>query len=158
MAVLQLKATEADPANRTHAAEVHGKLRIMTFHLPAVAVAGDIGTTIDLGTLPAGKVKVLTSMSKIKASAFGAARTLEIGHPAYQKRDSASEPFEAADDNAFSSVALNVAAATNDLPMDATQLDFDLYSKNGVLVQAVVKGGTIPVGATLEGFIVYATE
>lgn len=157
MAILALKSTEA-AAERTNAMENTGKLRIMSFHLPATAVLGDIGTTIDLGYLPPGRVKVLPSLSKIKASAFGAARTLEIGHTAYQKRDSASETFEAADDNAFTSVALNVAAATNDLPMDATQLDFDLYSKNGVLVQAVVKGGTIPAGATLEGFVIFITE
>lgn len=158
MAVLALAALEAADGYRGSQFEAHAKLRVMPFTFPAITAAGDIGTTIDLGILPPGRVRVYPSLSKLKASAFGAARTLEIGHTAYQKRDSAVETFEPADDNAFTATALDVSAATNDLKLDASQLSFDLYSKKGVAVQAVVKGGTIPIGATAEGYLVYSYE
>lgn len=157
MAVQAFQANEAVDGYRGSYNDGHSKMRLMPFSFTA-GVAGDAGTTIDLGTLPPGRVRVLPAKSRIKADAFGAARTLKIGHTAYQKRDSASEAFEGADDDAFTSVALDVSGATNNLAFDNTQLMFDLYSKSGVLVQALVGGGTIPQGTKIEGYVAYLYE
>lgn len=134
--------------------EDHGKIRFASFEMPPITVASDAGSTIDLVKLPAGRVRVLPSFSRVQTSAFGASRVLDIGHTAYLSADATTE---AADDDAFTPTALDISSATADLKL-GTALDFDLYSKAGVLVQALVSGGTIPIGATLKGFIAYVYE
>ena len=44
--------------------------------------------------------------------------------------------------------------------LDITSADKTQYfaSRNGIVVKAVVAGGTIPVGATLSGYILYSVE
>lgn len=154
MAVLALKTTELDPTNqRVYPIADHGKFRIQFFSLPAVAVAGDIGTTIDLCDLPPGRVRVLPNASRITHSAWGASRTLALGHTAYYSADATQE---AADPDAFFA-ALDVSSAGAALAW-STVLKYDIYSKSGVRIQAIVAGGTIPIGATLSGYVAYIYE
>lgn len=154
MAVLALQSVQKVDGYRKRPTEDHGKLRIQYFEVTAVAVAGDIGTTIDLCRLPAGAVRVIPHLSRLSVSAFGASRTLSIGHLAYAKKDDGTQ--EAANPTAFVN-ALDVSSAVTANVL-GTGLAYDLYSKAGVDIQASVAGGTIPVNATLEGFIVYVYE
>lgn len=154
MAVLALTSTQKTDDYRKRPTEDHGKFRIQYFDLPAVAVAGDIGTTIGLCKLPAGQVRVIPHLSRLTTSAWGASRTLSIGHLAYAKRDDGTT--EAANPTAFVS-ALDVSSAVTAQAL-GTALKYDLYSKGGVDIQASVAGGTIPVGATMSGFFVYIYE
>jgi len=156
MSVLALNSDEMTEGYRGRPINDHGKIRVQYFNVPAVAVAGDIASTIELCELPPGKVRVIPALSKFNNSAWGAARTLDIGHRTYQKRDSASETFEAEDADAFVAAA-DVSAVGEGRGFDSIT-KFDLYSKAGVNVFATVAGGTIPVGATLSGFIAYVTE
>lgn len=156
MAVLALKSAELDVDYRKYPVNDHGKFRIQYFSVPAVAVAGDANTTIDLCMLPPGRVRVVPNLSRLTNSAFGVGRTLDIGHTAYASRDSGAGDAEAADVDAFAD-GLDMATAATAVAF-GTALKYDIYSKSGVLVQATVLGGTIPVGATLSGFIVYIYE
>lgn len=156
MAVLALTSEQLVEDYRKTPIEDHGKFRIQYFSLAAVAVAGDIGTTIDLVKLPPGRTRVLPNASRITTSAFGADRTLSIGHTAYQSRDSGQAVPEPANATAFVN-AMSVASAVNAAPF-STVLKYDIYSKEQVLVQASVAGGTIPVAATLSGYIAYIYE
>jgi hypothetical protein len=133
----------------------HGKLRIQFFDLPATSVAGDAGTTIDLCKLPFGRQRILPSMSRLKHSAFGSSRTLKVGHLAYSKTD---DSIEGADDDALTPSPIDVSSAGNNVVLSASLLKFDIFSKAGVTIQALVEGGTIPLGATLSGYIVYVSE
>lgn len=156
MAVEALKTTEQTDPYRGKPVNDHGKLRIQYFNLPATTVAGDANSTIDLCELPFGEIRVIPALSRITHSAFGAGRTLDVGHLEYQKRDDPSADLEAYDQDAFID-GLDVAAAGAGVAF-GTGIDFDIYSKSGVTVQAKVLGGTIPVGATVSGFIVYVYE
>lgn len=156
MAVEALKSTEKTAGYRGKPVNDHGKLRIQHFTLPATTVAGDANSTIELCQLPPGEVRILPALSKIEHSAFGAGRTLDVGHRKYQKRGDPAEDLEAEDPDAFID-GLDVAAAGADVAF-GTGLGFDVFSTGGVNVFATVLGDTIPVGATVSGYIVYIHE
>lgn len=139
-------------------AENVAKVRIARIDFTQV-VAGDIGSTVDLCKLPAGKLRLLGDMSLIAVSAFGSSRTLAIGWTAYTGADgTTSNSATPAGLNAATSVAsataLQVGSAAV-LGNDQTKL-FD--SASGVLIQAIVAGGTIPDGATITGYVAYAKD
>lgn len=154
MAVLALKTLEQADDYRGKSINDHSKLRVQYANLPAVVVAGDIGTTIELCQLPPGPVRIIPELSRLKVSAFGAARTLSIGHKAYIKGDSGTTE-EAESANALAN-ALDVSAAVT-VKLGAS-LHYDMYSKDGIVVFATVAGGTIPVGATVELMLAYSYE
>lgn len=157
MAVLEISSYQVLPADqyRKYPIDEHGKLRANWFTLPPVTVAGDAGSTFLLTELPPGRVRILPHLSRISASAWGAARTLALGHKAYATRppDNTDEP-----DNptAFAS-AIDVSAATNSIVW-STVLKYDVFSLAGVTVYGTVGGGTIPVGATLSGYVMFLYE
>lgn len=161
MAVLTLTSTEMDGTTRKRPFDEHGKLRFNRFALPAVAVAGDALTTIDLCKLPPGAVRILPWLSRIEVSAFGSSRVLDVGHRAYSKRpagtDTAANEIEAEDDDAFIA-DLDVSSAVALSAWSATVEKFDIYSRDGVTIFAKVAGGTIPVGATILGYVAYLYE
>ena len=159
MAVLALTSIQKDGVTRKYPTDKHGKLRMDYFEIVPVVVFGDIGTTIELCDLPPGRVRLLPWESRIKTSAFGAARTLSIGHRAYQKIDPTTitvtdEPESV---NAFVS-ALDVSAAVNNVAWGATVVKYDMFSKAGITIFATVAGGTIPVAATVQGLVAYIYE
>lgn len=161
MAVLQLTSTQMDGVTRKRPIDEHGKLRFVYFALPAVAVAGDINTTIDLAKLPPGATRIMPWLSRIKVSAWGASRTLSLGHHSYSKRPSGTDTManetEAESANAFIS-ALDVSSAVALSAWSATVEKYDIYSRTEVVLFATVAGGTIPVGATLSGYCAYLYE
>lgn len=158
MAVSNENSTQYELQNDNQSAlnaPAHGKLRVLSFE-HTQAVAGDAGSVTTLIKLPAGKIRVLTNLSKIEHSAFGSSRTLGVGFAAYTNEAGTDV---AADPDYFAS-AVNVAAAgTFVLDESATPaLSQELDSKQGIVVNATVAGGTIPAGATLKGYILYVVE
>lgn len=159
MAVLALNSTQKDGTTRKRPFDTNAKLRFAYFALPAVAVAGDIGTTIELADLPPGAVRLLPWLSRLTTSAFGASRTLSIGHRAYAKADG---NFGATTDEAEAAAAfvsaLDVSSAVANTAWSSTVQKYDMFSKAGVTLFATVAGGTIPVNATLSGLVAYLYE
>jgi len=124
---------------------------VQEFNLPTVAVAGDIGTTIRLFKIPPGIYRFHRQPSFVTASAFGAARTLDIGWEAYVDKDGTAVAVSAAGLNS----AIDVSAATITTPTKlgvalATEYK-DFESRDGVWIYATLAGGTIPTTATLTG-------
>ena len=157
MAVLALKSIQETPGVRKRPIDDHGKLRFEYFELAPVAVAGDANTTIDLCELPPGAVRILPFMSRIKTSAFGASRTLDIGHRAYAKADYVNGGSDEPENEVAFVTAKDVSAqVANDAW--STVLKYDVFSKAGVMIFAKVEGGTIPVAATLSGLVAYIYE
>jgi hypothetical protein len=131
----------------------HGNVRCMTFEFTQGAAAGDATSTQTLIKLPAGKIRVLTNLSKIAFSAFGALRTLNVGYTAFENQDGTAV---AADADFFASAVDVSAAGTAVLDESTTpDLSHELDSKDGIVVQSAVAGGTIPAGATVKGYIMY---
>lgn len=148
----------ASPPVKIPVYEQGGKERIFYFNHAQVG-AGDAGSTVDLVTLPPGKWRLCKNMSHVSCSAFGASRTLDIGYTAYTAGDGSAVSAGAdkiLDGGDVSAIAtLTGGAGTNALTVDPTIL-FD--SKTGVLLQAVVAGGTIPDAATLKGYFTVVHE
>lgn len=155
MAVEQFKTKQETEGYRGRPLDDHGKLRIQFFELDATTVAGDAGTTVDLCTLPPGAVRIIPTLCRISHSDMGASRTFALGHRAYMKRPAGND-VEAEDlDALLASIAATPARASGTL-LSADH--FDVYSLDGVTLTLQVNGGTMPVGATVSGFIVYAYE
>lgn len=142
---------------RSYPVDDHAKLRFQYFTVPAVTVAGDADSIARLCILPPGRVRVLPNHSRISTSAFGASRTLDLGHAAYQKRDDADPTLlEAINYTAFIT-DMDISAIVNAAAF-STALKYDLYSKGGVEILARVQGGTWPIGGTISGLLAYLYE
>lgn len=109
--------------------------------------AGAIGSTVALRKMPAGRVRILGTMSRVNNSAFGASRTLGVGHTGYQGVDGVAVA-------AAASLLLSAGdvAAAGGLPLVGFPV---IESMAGFTLLATVAGGTIPDAATLEGVIAY---
>jgi hypothetical protein len=151
-----LDATQVQDGARPYPIDEHGKVRIARFDVPALAAALSANDTIGLCYLPMGRKLVLPNQSFITHSAFGASRTLDIGHVAYARRNQAQAAQEAEDPDAFAD-GLDVSGAGTGVAFGSV-IDFEMFSQDRVLVFATVLGGTMPVGATLSGIITYVHE
>lgn len=105
------------------------------------AAAGDATSTMDLLYLPAGKYRIVGRNSYIRFSAFGASRTLSVGHTGYTTHEGTPVGASA---NVFAS-AVDVSAAGSAALLADTLID----TRVPVKVQASVAGGTIPAAATI---------
>lgn len=163
MAVTTQKSTQetnrtATPVTPAEAYDYHGKLRFAYFSFTQSG-AGDANSLANLVTLPPGKVRLLKTKSEFVCSAFGAARTLDIGYLAHTKLDgtAVNASIDTILDGGDVSAAAKLicGAGTNALGTDPTIL-FD--SKEGVTIQAKCLGDTLPDAATLKGFMAYVVE
>lgn len=141
---------------RKYPIDDHGKLRYQYFSVPALTVALAANDQIDLCDLPPGRVRILPFLSRISTSAFGAGRTLDLGHRAYNARPVGTIDPEAEDGDALID-GLDVSAAVNAAAF-STSLKFDMYSVQEKRIFATVLGGTMPIGATLAGMLAYLYE
>lgn len=133
-----------------------GKLRMSYFSLPATTVTGDDGSSVNLVRLPQGKIRFWPTLSLIKVSALGASRVMDLGYRAFRKEDGASPGTdEAALLNAFLNDR-DVSGAT--AAAFGLAVKYDFFSRAGVTLCALVAGGTIPIGATMEGFACYTQD
>ncbi len=129
-----------------------GKLRFFGFAFTQGAAAGDATSIQRLVKLPPGKWRVILAMSRITNSAFGAARTLDLGWEAYIDQDGnavAVDPNGLDDGNDVS--AASSFNPTGTVGEDETIL---LSSKSGVVITAQVNDGTIPIAATINGYFI----
>jgi hypothetical protein len=149
-------AARSTPGTILMPADMGAKLRFKYFTFTQGAAAGDANSTADLVYLPAGKVRIFGGLSRVSHSAFGASRVLDVGHTGFTQPDGTAVVA----DEDFLHSAADISGAGGFAPMDETGNDQTIvyHSKTEVLIRAKCEAGTIPIGATLEGFIVYAHE
>jgi hypothetical protein len=154
----QLNNVDAKPPVMNHASQSHGRLRVMAFEFTQGAAAGDANSLMNLVQLPAGKLRCYFSNSWLANSAFGAARTLDVGWTAYVDPDgvAVAASVDGFDADIDVSGAAAAALGSDIAAANGKMVDFD--SRDGVLIQAKVIAGTIPAAATLKGYIVYAQD
>jgi hypothetical protein len=164
MAVTNEKSTQvtkltASPKQELSVKERDGRVRMARVDYTQSAAAGDIGSTQELCQLPAG-ARILGNLSFLAVSAFGAARTLDIGTRAHRNAQTGALVPEAA---ASINSAVDVSAAVRfSLAADANgpvNAGGDTLTFTGeVFVFSTVAGGTIPAGATIKGDIAYIVD
>jgi len=143
----QYANTQAVPATMNDVCDEHGRVRVRAFEFTQSG-AGVDGDTATLCNLPGGTTRVLGVV--ITSSALGTGRVVKVGHTGYTNL---SNTAVAASDNAF--LANTSVAAAGTVTSFATS---KLSSKTGLTVRATVTGGTIPDGATLNGYVLYAID
>jgi hypothetical protein len=133
--------------NRTNAV-----LRVLRWSLPATTVEGDEGSLIRMVTLP-GLARYLPQLSKMGWKGFGTGRTLTCGWLAYEVP---GQPTVAADPAGLA-VGLDVSADGRSFfdAFPTSSVDEYVFPVPVTLTLSVV-GGTIPVGTSLGGILVYA--
>lgn len=155
MAITITQATQFASDYRAYPIDKSGKLRFNYFSMPAVTVASDAGSTINLCRLPPGRVRMLPWLNRIWTSAFGASRVFDLGYRAFEKEDGTEEAESA---NALLN-DLDISSAVNGSVMATNTLaKYDFFSRKGVIIFGTVAGGTIPVAATLQGYVAYIHE
>jgi hypothetical protein len=125
----------------------YGEVQYVRFR-HAQAGLGDQGSTADLCYLPAGKLRVLPSLSALRTPAIanGAA---SVGHAGFAGPDGSATAAAAA---AFASGLALTAAGT--FPLHGAAVD--VVSKAPVLVRATFTGaGGIPDAAVIEGHVAF---
>lgn len=147
--------SEADGAIR-RPTDSHGKLRYLYWKIVNGALALDDGSTIELGYLPPGQVRLLPRLASLRCSAFGASRVAKIGHKSYYSNDESGGVI--ADDNDAFSTGLDLSAAAFVANPFGTTIKYDIYGKVGVRLYATITGGTIPAAAEFEGYVPYTYE
>lgn len=143
----QYANTQAVPATMNDVCDEHGRVRVRAFDFTQSGAGAD-GDTVTLCNLPGGTSRVLGVA--ITSSAFGASRVVKVGHTGYTNL---SNTAVSADDDAF--MANTSIATAGTVTSFATS---KLSSKTGLTVRATVTGGTIPDGATLNGYVLYAID
>ena len=137
----------AVPAVMNDSCDEHGRVRVNSFTYTQSG-AGTAGDTVNLCTLPGGNIRIVSLT--VSTSAFGASRTLKVGHTAYVNLAKATV---AANSTAFlPSTSIATAVVTT------THVTQKLTSREGILVQALIEGGTLPDAATITGTIQYAID
>ncbi|MCB1883683.1 MAG: hypothetical protein KDG89_06770 [Geminicoccaceae bacterium] len=130
--------------------ESHGRVR--TAYVEHVqAGAGDAGSTIDLWRVPAGRVRIVGYLSRLRTSAFGAGVTLDMGHTGFSSRDGSEI---AADGDALLDGKAVGSAGAFALDEDTFLID----GTGGTVIRATVLGGAIPAGATIKATIAYVVD
>ncbi len=152
------KATDPRTYGRLDPEDTAQKLYAAPFNFVQGAAAGDATSTAKLLYLDPGRYRVYWKLSNIEWTAFGASRTLDIGHAAYVDETGTTVVADdnLADDNIDVSSA-GAAAMGSDILAAATggATEFRVGA-GGLTILATVAGGTIPAAATLEGYIVYS--
>lgn len=157
MAITVTSAAQLADGYRKYPISDHGKMRILYGKATQGAAAGDDGSSIIIGVLPPGRVRILPYLCRYKGSALGAARVMGIGYDAYFASNQGGAVAEAAAAGAFGA-AIDVSGATDaNFPVTGG-MKYDIYSRAGVQIRLTITGGTIPAAATFEMLIVYVCE
>ena len=164
MAITNEKSTQvtnqdANPQIKNPKFQMNGDQKYMFFNFTQGAAAGDAGSTALLVRIPGGQGHILPVMSHIEHSAFGAARTLDVGIAAHTDRSGAA--VAAVADNIDD--GRDVSGAGSGFMGTGTNgkqfIAYDIGATKGQVAQAdvlaTVNVDTIPAAATLTGWITY---
>lgn len=162
MAVTTQKGTEytnatATPIVENDASEVHGRVRVLVFTHDQSG-AGDATSSVALGKLPAGKVRLLLAGSGAYVNWTTASATLDLGWDAYTAQDgttTAANPDGLidgldVDTVGYQEFGVGTAAATGGM------VTFE--SKDGVVIRATSQDVAIVDGDDLVGVLYYVND
>jgi len=133
-----------------------GRVRIMHF-THAQSGAGDATSSVALGTLPAGKVKVLLASSNAYVNWTTSSATLDLGWDAYTDGDGNSVAADA--DGLLDGLNVDTAGQFSfGSGQNATGGTYTFNSKSGVTIRATSQDTAIADGDDLVGYILYVVD
>jgi hypothetical protein len=152
------KMTDPRTYGRLDPEDTPQKIKAHRFNFTQGAAAGDATSTQTLIYLQPGRYLILWQLSRIEWSAFGASRVLDIGISAYTGEDGTAVAVAAnvADDNIDVSAAGTAAMGSDVLAAAIGGVSELKVGAGGASIFATVAGGTIPVAATLKGYVMVA--
>lgn len=139
--------TQATPREMNHPHEDRGRVRVKAFDFTQSG-AGTAGDEALLCSMDAGKIRILSAT--VTNSALGASRTMDLGHQGYSPLTGAAV---AADPDAFHADEDVSAIATNTIVINTV-----IEAKDTWVLSAQINDGTIPAGATLNGYVLYVVD
>ncbi len=156
MAVVNSKSTQVTNQDAGLMSPAYsGKGQTFSLFFDALPTAGDANSTVAIAYLPPGKYRYLGHESRIYHSAFGTARTLDVGWDAYTNEDGTAV---VADEDGIHSAA-DVSVAGSFQPQDellthpvGTKV-FD--SRDGILFRIKVEGGALSAGEEVSGYMTF---
>lgn len=136
-----------------------GRLRIMFFTC-LQSGAGDATSSVALGKLPAGRVRLLASLSRAYVNWTTSSATLDLGWDAYTDIDGATVAADA--DGLINGLSVDtVGFQTFEGAIAANLLTGGTYlfeSQSGVVIRATSQDTAIASGDDLVGYIIYAND
>jgi len=148
----------ADPVVNNESTEFQGRLRVMFFTHDQDG-AGDAGSSVALGKLPAGRVRVLLGLSRMYVNWTQGSQTLDLGWDAYTDGDNAA--VAADPDGLIDGLSVDTAGYFNmegDLAgIKATGGTYVFQSMGGVVIRATAVS-QLNDGDDLVGYIVYVVD
>jgi len=163
MAVTTQKSTEytnatATPVVNNTTAEQHGRLRVMFFTHDQDG-AGDANSTVTLGKLPAGKVRIIGGLSRFYCNWTQGSQTMDIGWEAFTAQDGTTTAADA--DGLVDGLDVDTAgyfAVESALAAEkATGGTHVFESKDGVVIVAKAIAALVD-GDDLVGYITYVVD
>jgi hypothetical protein len=164
MAVTTQKSTEytnatADPVVNNESTEFQGRLRVMFFTHDQDG-AGDATSSVAIGKLPSGRVRVLLGLSRMYCNWTTASATLDLGWDAYTDGNNTAV---AADPNGLiDGLSVDTAGYFNMegalAGIKATGGTYVFQSMGGVVIRATSQDTAIADGDDLVGYIVYVID
>lgn len=161
MAVTTQKSTEhtnatAVPPSFAQPTEAQGRVRIMFFTHDQDG-AGDATSSVALGKLPGGRVRVLLSSSNAYVNWTTSSATLDLGWDAFTAVDGTTT---AADPNGLvDGLSVDTAGYQNfGAGTTATGGTYVFESQDGVILRATSQDTAIADGDDLVGYIMYVVD
>jgi hypothetical protein len=161
MAVTTQKSTEytnatATPPVNNSTAEEHGRVRVL-FFTHDQSGAGDATSSVALGKLPAGRVRVLAASSSAYVNWTTASATIDLGWDAYTdlNGDAVAADPNGIDDGTSVESAGTISFGTALTATGGTKV---FESKDGVVIRATSQDTAIADGNDLVGYLLYVID
>ena len=164
MAVTTEKSTEytnatATPVVNNATTEEHGRVRVM-FFTHANSGAGDATSSVALGKLPPGRVRILGHLSRAYVNWTTSSATLDLGWDAYTNLSGttvAADPDGLINGLSVDTVGLFTfeGAIAANLLLGGTYV---FESKDGVVIRATSQDTAIASGDDIDGCIYYVLD
>lgn len=153
MAVTNQKSTQLNIIDgggaagvRVESSEVNERTMVVRWSFTQQGV-GDPGSTVDIWRVKSGS-RLLSTVSDVQNSAYGAGVTYDLGWPAYTEPD--GTPVAADPDGIAAAIDGNTT--TRKVIADVTGAPRDVLFQGDALIQATINGGAgIPDAATMTG-------
>tara|TARA_R100001086_G_scaffold73137_5_gene35254 strand:- start:69 stop:563 length:495 start_codon:yes stop_codon:yes gene_type:complete len=164
MAVTTQNSTEyantvAVPPTNNNTTEDHGRMRIMFFTCLQDG-AGDATSSVVLGKLPPGRVRVLASLSRAYVNWTTSSAALDLGWDAYTAMNGSTTAADP--DGLINGLSVDtVGFQTMEGAIAANLLTGGTYvfeSKDGVKIRATSQDTAIATGDDLVGYLAYVLD
>ena len=149
----------ADPVVNNESTEMQGRLRVMFFTHDQDG-AGAAPSSVALGKLPAGRVRVLLGLSRMYVNWTTGSATIDLGWDAYT--DGNGDAVAADSDGLIDGLSVDTAGYFNMegalAGIKASGGSYVFQSQGGVVIRATCPDVTIVSGDDLVGYIVYVAD